>query len=154
MTTLVIGLGSPLLRDDGIGPQVVRELVRHDLAGVRLAEAHAGGLALVEEMQGSERVIIVDASLHPDLRPGEIAVTGVGSATCHAACSHDCTLEQALALARGAGLALPPDERIVIVAVGAADVQCFDERLSPAVAAALPGICARVASLAREGAIP
>ena len=152
MSTLVIGLGSPFLRDDGIGLQVVRELTRHQLPGVRLIEVHAGGLALVEEMHGSERVVIVDASLNPYLRPGEIAVTGVGSTTCHAACSHDCTLEQALALARSVGLPVPPDERITIVAVGVADIGSFDDRLSPSVAAVLPQICAAVADLATTGA--
>ena len=43
---VVIGLGSPYLSDDSVGPRVVRELAGRELPGVRLVEAHAGGLII------------------------------------------------------------------------------------------------------------
>ena len=147
MKALVIGLGSLLLKDDGVGPRVVRELAPQAPPHVRLTEAHAGGLALIDELVGSERAIIVDASLDPELRPGECQVRSLDTATRHSGCSHDCTLEQALALARGLGLAVPADDRITLVAIGVADVQSFAEELSPPVAAALPAICTTILAL-------
>jgi hydrogenase maturation protease len=142
MTVVVIGLGSPFLSDDGVGPRVVRELARQGLAGARLVEAHAGGLLLVEELADSSRAVVVDALVAEGRRPGEVIVAGVDGATHNAACSHDCDLPQALALGRAMGLALPDDAAILLVAVVAGDVHTFGETLSPAVEAAVPGACA------------
>ena len=141
---VVIGLGSPYLTDDGVGPRVVRELARQGLAGARLVEAHAGGLLLVEELAGATRAVVVDALVDDRRRPGEVIVAGIGAATHNAACSHDCDLPQALALGRALGLALPDDPEILVVAVTAGDVATFSETLSPAVEAAVPGACAAV----------
>jgi len=143
---VVIGLGSPYLTDDGVGPRVVRELARQGLAGARLVEAHAGGLLLVEELAGASRAVVVDALVDVRRRPGEVVVAGVGGTTHNAACGHDCDLFQALSLGRALGLALPDDDAITLVAVTAADVTTFGQTLSPAVEAAVPGACAAVRS--------
>ena len=60
---IVIGLGSPFLSDDSVGPRVVRELARQGCDGVRLVESHAGGMLLLEDLAGTRRAIIVDALL-------------------------------------------------------------------------------------------
>ena len=141
---VVIGLGSPFLSDDGIGPRVIRELRRQRLSGARLVEAHAGGLLLVEELTGASRAVVVDALVDEGRRPGEVVVAGIEAATHNAACSHDCDLSQALALGRALGLPLPEDEAILLVAVVAGDVTTFGETLSPAVEAAVPDACVAV----------
>ncbi|MBI5445016.1 MAG: hydrogenase maturation protease [Deltaproteobacteria bacterium] len=141
---VVIGLGSPFLSDDGVGPRVVRELARQGLAGARLVEAHAGGLLLVEELAGAERAVIVDALIDERREPGEVVVSGIGQATQNASCSHDCDLPQAMALGRAMGLPLPEDAAILLVAVVAGEVTRFSETLSPAVEAAVPEACAAV----------
>lgn len=152
---VVIGLGSPYLTDDGVGPRVVRELARQGLAGARLVEAHAGGLLLVEELAGASRAVIVDALLDGRHRPGEVVVAGIDGATHNAACSHDCDLPQALSLGRAMGLALPDDEAVLLVGIVAGDVITFSETLSPAVEAAVPGACAAVRAWLRgEGREP
>jgi len=147
MNSIVIGLGSPFLSDDSIGPRVVRELARQSLPGVRLVEAHAGGLTLVEEMVGAEQVVVVDATLDARLQPGSVTVTEIGTTTLHGESSHDCTLEQALAVGRALGLAIPADDRITLVTIAVQEIHRFDERLSPAIAAALPHACAMVTAL-------
>jgi hydrogenase maturation protease len=147
MTSVVIGLGSPFLSDDSIGPRVVRELARQGLPGARLVEAHAGGLALVEEMVGAERVVVVDATLDVRQQLGAVVVTGVGSTSLHGESSHDCTLEQALAVGRALGLAIPDDDRITLVTIAVQEIHRFDELLSPVIAAALPHACATVMTL-------
>ncbi|MBI5017562.1 MAG: hydrogenase maturation protease [Deltaproteobacteria bacterium] len=141
---VVIGLGSPFLADDGVGPRVVRELARQGLPGARLVEAHAGGLLLVEELKGASRAVIVDALADERRVPGEVLVSGVDRATHNASCSHDCDLPQALALGRAMGLPLPADAEILLVAVVARDLNTFSETLSPAVEAAVPRACAEV----------
>lgn len=76
--TLVLGLGNPILTDDGVGIHVARAVVSRltshpDLAeGIRFAEASVGGLRLLELLAGYERVILVDAIQTPNGVPGDI----------------------------------------------------------------------------------
>jgi hydrogenase maturation protease len=59
-------------------------------------------------------------------------------ASLHAGSTHDLSLLGALALGRGAGLTLPRDEDLVIIAIEVEDVLTFGETCTPAVAAAIP----------------
>ncbi len=141
---VVIGLGSPFLTDDAVGPRVVRELARQGGFPGRLAEAHAGGLLLLEELEGEEGAVIVDAVLDPGRPPGQVLVGGLGGASHNAACAHDCDLPQALAMGRALGMRLPAEAAIHVVGIVAGDVATFSERLTPAVEAALGEACAAV----------
>ncbi len=150
MSMVVIGLGSPFLSDDGVGPRVVRELALRPLPGVDLVEAHAGGLLLLEELTGAKRAVIVDALLDGRRAAGEIVLAGFAGGTCNAACSHDCTLPEALAIGRAMGLELPADRDIHLVGIVARDVGTFSETLSAEVAAALQPACDLVCTLLSE----
>jgi hydrogenase maturation protease len=142
---IVVGLGSPFLTDDSVGPRVIRELARAGAEpGVRYVETHAGGLLLVEELAGADRAVIVDALLDPRRRPGEVVVAGISGASHNVSGSHDCTLPEVLSLARAIGIHLPDDDAIRLVGVVASDVTTFSETLTPEVEAALPEACAVV----------
>lgn len=141
MKTLVLGLGNPILTDDGVGIHVVRQAAaachRPD---VTFAEAAVGGLRLLELIAGYDRLILVDAIRTPDGRPGQIYRLGLGDlrASRHAGSTHDLSFQEAIAWGRRLGLALPADEAISIIAIEAEDVLSFGEALTPAVAAAMP----------------
>jgi len=61
--TLILGLGNPLLGDEGIGVRVVEELQGLKLPeGVDVAEGGTAGLGLIGLMEGYQRVIVVDAA--------------------------------------------------------------------------------------------
>jgi len=139
---VVIGLGSPFLSDDSVGPRVVRELAGRGLSGVRLVEAHAGGLLLLEELAGAKRAVIVDALLDERRTPGDVVVADIGTASHNAACSHDCSLPEALTIGRAMGMPLPGDDAIRLVGIVAKDVTTFGESLTPDVAAAVQKACA------------
>jgi hydrogenase maturation protease len=139
--TLVVGLGNPILTDDGIGIHVVRQLAaRWDGDGVEFAEASVGGLRLLELIAGCDRLVLVDAIQTPDGTPGQIHRLAAGDlrSSLHAGSTHDFTFRGALAWGRQVGLALPADDAITIIAVEAEDVLTFGEALTPAVAAAVP----------------
>lgn len=144
---VVVGLGSPFLGDDSIGPRVIRELAGSCSSRIRLVESHAGGLLLLEELAGAQQAIIIDALLDARRTPGDVIVAGIDADSCHAACGHDCSLPQALVLGRAMGLQLPDDTNIHLVAIVAEDVSTFTESLSPRVAAALPQACQTVREL-------
>ena len=140
MKTLVLGLGNPLLRDDSIGLRVVQELrVRlGDKPDIEVSEDYWGGLRLMERMIGFDRAIIIDA-ICTDAEPGTIHLLSPNDIpTQRSTSAHDVNLPTALELGRQAGAQLPTSSEIFIVGVEAADVQTFDEALTPEVEIALP----------------
>ncbi|MGQ9731504.1 MAG: hydrogenase maturation protease [Candidatus Zipacnadales bacterium] len=72
--TLVIGVGSTLRGDDGVGVWVVQELARQQLPeGVEVLDGGLEGVDLVFRFEGAERVILIDAA-DMGCKPGEARV--------------------------------------------------------------------------------
>ena len=166
--TLVVGLGNPILGDDGVGWQVVAEVERRlkrvgselgavDLCGSPHSLATTclslGGLSLMEHLIGCRRAIIVDA-VRGGGPVGSICVLPLEDfpeARCsHVASAHDAALSTALNLGRGLGAVLP--ERVWIIGIVAECLDEFSEQLSPAVAAAVSRAAQRVLELLAEEA--
>ncbi|MGC8874809.1 MAG: hydrogenase maturation protease [Chloroflexia bacterium] len=60
---LILGLGNPWWRDDGVGPAAVEALGRHPLPpGVELLDGGTGGLALLDCIAGREHLLVIDAA--------------------------------------------------------------------------------------------
>lgn len=57
---VVIGMGNPLRRDDGVGWSVARRLEAMVPPGVEVC-IHRGGLALIDTWQGASAVVVIDA---------------------------------------------------------------------------------------------
>ncbi len=144
MNTLIIGLGNPILTDDGVGIYAARMLERTlpAEADVDIAELAVGGLSLMEAMVGYERVILLDAMWAPEGEVGTVVEFDAGhlSETLNSASAHDADLPTALRVGRSLGAPLPADERIQIVAVQAQEVLTFGDVPTPPVAAALPEV--------------
>lgn len=144
----IIGVGNPLMGDDGVGIAAAGRLSALPLpAGVEVMDGGTGGLTLLELMAGAETVLLIDA-----VAMGKPA----GSIVCFSADEidpeeeaglslHETGLPAVFALGREMGL-LPP--RIVVFGVEPAVV----ERrlgLSPVVAAALESLVEQVLATAR-----
>lgn len=149
--TIVIGLGNPILTDDGVGVRVARR-VAEALADagrddVTVTEAGGGGLRLMELMEGYDRAVLVDALAGEAPRPGTLHTMTLRdlhtvSPTQHTASAHDTTLATALDAGRRLGVPLPED--VVVYAVEVENVVDFGEALTPAVAEAVPRVAAAV----------
>jgi hydrogenase maturation protease len=173
MRTLVIGLGNPLLSDDGIGIRVVRAFAaqvrgegalrtpsrpqRTSVTQARpdhhltIAEDTHGGLRLMERMIGFDRALIVDA-IRTGAAPGTIFELGLGDLpSAHSGSSHDATLPLALQVGRQAGAVLPADEAIRLIAVEGQDMVSFAESCTPAVAAAVPRAVTKLQQVLWQG---
>ena len=145
MKTLVLGLGNPILSDDGVGVRVA-EALRASLppdAPIDVCELSVGGLRLMEHMLGYERVILIDAMQPDHAEPGTFRRLSYSELaricpTQHMACTHDTSLVTALEMAQR--MALPVPREIIVYAIGVQDVESFGEELTPAVARALPVI--------------
>lgn len=140
MSTLILGLGNPILGDDSVGLIVLEQLrpLMTDRSDVVLGEDYWGGLRLMERMVGFDQAIIIDAIVSGN-PPGTVMQLSPGSIpTQRSSSSHDVNLATALELGRQTGARLPKDENITIIAIEADDVYTFTEKLSTAVEAAIP----------------
>ena len=153
MKTLVLGLGNPILTDDGVGIHVVRRAAARCAADhISFAEACVGGLRLLELLVGYQRVLLVDAIQTADGEPGTIFRLQPHQLqqSLHSGSSHDLTLAGALTLGRSLGLPLPDDDHLTILAVEVEDVLTFGEECTPPVRAAISSvvdeICAELAA--------
>ncbi|MEN6450970.1 MAG: hydrogenase maturation protease [Thermoguttaceae bacterium] len=152
MKTLIIGLGNPLVSDDSVGLHVAAHL-KTRLAGradVEVSEDYWGGLRLMERMIGFDRAIVIDA-IQTGAPAGTLHLLNAeGIATQRSASAHDVNLATALAFGRQAGAQLPENRQVRIVAIEAADVLTFAERLTPAVEEAVPIAVEAVMQTLRE----
>lgn len=142
--SLIIGLGNPILGDDGVGWRVAEELKRviaERSLPIEVDSLAVGGLSLMERMVGYDRVVVVDAIRTGAGPIGMVTLFALADlpdpSAGHLASGHDANLHTALAAGRALGVELPEDTRISIVAVEAESVYDFQETLSPAVEAAV-----------------
>jgi hydrogenase maturation protease len=155
---IVIGLGNPLLGDDGVGWRVADEVeglvAKARAAGRPLPEVDVerlgvGGLRLMECLTGYDAAILVDAAEFPDRPVGEVQACAFDDLADYAAghldSAHDASLRTALAMGRRLGAILP--ESIQAVTVQARRTDEFSEELSPEVEAAVAAAAARVVDL-------
>jgi hydrogenase maturation protease len=153
MKTLVIGLGNPILGDDGVGWRVVEEIARKtaDRNDVEVDTVSLGGLSLMERITGYARVILVDSFFTRKKPIGTVSLFPLTElpelSSGHTTAIHDTSLHNALNVGRSMDISLPRDEDVLIVAIEAENVYDFSEILSPQVEAAVPQAVAAVLQL-------
>lgn len=143
MKTLIVGLGNPILGDDGVGWKVAED-VKKQLpadAPVDVICLSLGGLGLMEHLIGYRRAILVDSfALNGNDQLGSILIMKLNDlpnySAYHTTSSHDTSLQTAIELGRSMGAQLPDDVEVVGIATD--HIQDFSEQLSPAVAEAVP----------------
>ena len=154
---LVIGLGNPILGDDGVGWQIAGRVAaalgyegadRHafdpapaQLSGIEIDRLCLGGLSLMERLVGYRQVILIDSIQTGCAAPGfiwtftldQLGETSGG----HLRAPHDTSLQTALRVGRSLGADLPPDHAVYVIAVEIRASMRFSDRLSPPVSAAV-----------------
>jgi hydrogenase maturation protease len=170
--TLVLGLGNPILGDDGVGWRVVEAAqeawrrrtderpttndepisssVIRPSSAIEFDFVSLGGLALMERLIGCDRAILVDAIQTRDGVPGAIyRLTLDDLPTRHADAIHDASLKAALAVGQQLGARLP--QEIVVIGIEAVNLWDFSESLSPQVAASVARAAAMVLDELADG---
>ena len=163
MKTIIVGLGNPILGDDGVGWKVAED-VRKELTTPlsptpppgtlrRLPQGEGrrgeridveflslGGISLMEHLIGYQRAILIDAMISAE-GAGSVIVCRLDdmsdASAFHLTSAHDTSLPNALRLGRAMGANLP--EQVTVVGITAQHVYDFGEELSPQVAQAIPG---------------
>ncbi len=141
MKRLVIGLGNPILGDDGVGWRIAEFVQNHpDLpAGVEIDYLAVGGISLMERLVGYDWALLIDAIIthqHPigtviSANLDDLPDRDIG----HLGSPHDATIQDALKMGRRLGAYLP--SVIELVAVESQNIYDFSEELSPPVSAAV-----------------
>ncbi len=142
---IVIGIGQIFRGDDAAGPAVVEAWRRQRLEAlqdplVSVAITPLPGLALLDQISGFEKAILVDAVLGgPGVSPGSLLLLDpedLAEFSSEANSSHGWGVAETLKLAETLGRQDMPEE-IIIIGIGAAQVE-LGAGLSPQVADAIP----------------
>jgi hydrogenase maturation protease len=139
MKTLVLGLGNPILSDDGAGIRVAHEVANQlNNPQVTVAETSVAGLSLLDSIVGYDKVIIIDAIQTKKGKAGQIYRMEPEdfSFAKHLSSPHQINLVTALELGKMLNLAMP--QKITIFAVEAKDITSFSEKCTPEVERAIP----------------
>ena len=153
MKTIVVGLGNPILGDDGVGWKVADEVMRHlpEDAPVDVTCLSVGGISLMEHLIGYDHAIIIDA-FATDTPVGSISVLRLDQlpnySAFHTTSSHDTSLQNAMELGRSMGAHLPDD--VMIVGIATRKVFDFSEDLSPPVARVVHSVGTIVLDMLKE----
>ena len=140
MKTIILGVGNPILGDDGAGLIVAKNLkqkIHHP--DVKIEEALTSGMNLLDFMIGYDKAIIIDTILTPDEKQGRVIKIGLNDLkpTCSSN-PHDATLTQAVQIAEKLGEKHIPREITIIGITLNKKNLVFNEKLTREIAAAVP----------------
>lgn len=141
MKTIIIGLGNPILGDDGVGWKVVQEvsqqLPSHISVGMECLSV--GGIGLMEHLIGYDRAIIVDSFVADAEDRGSILIRKLNDlpnySAFHITNAHDTSLQNAIQMGREMGAQLPVE--VIVIGIAIQPISEFGETLSPPVTEAV-----------------
>jgi hydrogenase maturation protease len=145
--TLILGLGNPILGDDGVGIAIARAVkeIYSALPGLDVIEASLTGRFLLDVIRGYKTVIVTDAIMtQQNASAGSIyrlTVDDLGDSVKPYA-SHALDLRTTVELGHKLGYEMP--ETILIYAVEIKENMVFREGLSPAIEAAVMPVARRI----------
>jgi len=157
MRTLVVGVGSAIRGDDGVGPLLAARVCAAAGESFESLAFAGSGLDLLGEVSRGAwgRVVLIDSLDSGQLQVGEVArldtrdLVRKGGPRRYVS-SHHVGLLEAFALARQLGLELP--RQLVLYAVGIRPATEFREELGPELAARVVDLVAEILDdLGREG---
>ena len=153
MKIIVVGLGNPILGDDGVGWNVAEKVMKRlpKDSFVDVACLSVGGISLMEFLIGYDFAVLVDAFI-TDAPIGSISVLKLDQlpnySAYHTTSVHDTSLPKAMELGREMGAHLPID--VMIVGVAIEQIHEFSEDLSPPVIRVIPCVVNIVLDLIKE----
>jgi len=140
MKTIILGIGNPILKNDGVGIHVAEELRKQiNRPDVTIDKAYTGGMNLLDMIVDHDRAILIDAVKLADRKPGDVDLLPINELSAFHTCNpHDVSLPQAINLAKKLGEDRIPDN-ISLVGINIGELSCeFGEELSSEIAKAVP----------------
>jgi hydrogenase maturation protease len=139
---LILGMGNPILSDDGVGLHVARALDGR-FAGTDVCTSALIGLGLLDIVAGYDQVFVIDAIQDGSRPQGTVVKLATGEGALHLFSSHGMHFFEILQLGKDVGIAVPEVAGIYGVVIGP---ECpFGEGLSPLLAGQQVGIVRQIA---------
>jgi hydrogenase maturation protease len=143
MKTLVLGFGNPILTDDAVGIRIAEELAK-ELADITVVASSEAGLAILDEVTGYDRLVIIDSIKTGKGRPGELYKLELGDLEPKSDFSSSHGLDIATAFKLGEKLGYPLPREVSIYAVEVKDNTTFGEGFTPELERSLSSIIGQI----------
>ncbi|MGZ5562255.1 MAG: hydrogenase maturation protease [Halobacteriota archaeon] len=138
----ILAAGNYLMADDGVGIHILEKLEQMNRSDVELVNVGVGGLAILDYMEDTDYVIIIDAVRRGGGEPGSIykfTDKELPPANLFMMSLHDLSLVDTLRLGREIQPELMP-KNITIIGIEVEKVEGICTDLSPRVEAAIDGV--------------
>jgi hydrogenase maturation protease len=141
--TLVLGIGNPIVTDDGAGLKIAQRIKDRN-PELEVIEACSGALGLLDEISGYDKLIIIDSVKTEGGQPGELYKLELEDLrpTLDQATSHGLDIASAFKLGKGLGYKMP--QSVIIYAVEIKDNTNFGEECTREVAEKIPLLAQRI----------
>ena len=143
MDTLILGVGNPILTDDGVGIKVARKLKKEN-PGLEVTETSEVGIALLDLAVGYDRLIIIDSIKTKEGKLGELYELKVEDLkpNMYFSSSHGIGIATALELGQRLGYKMP--KHVSIYAVEVKDNETFGEECTAEIEERIPAITRQI----------
>jgi hydrogenase maturation protease len=115
--TLILGLGNPILSDDGVG-LVVAERLRGRVDGVDVISTPLIGLHLLDLVLGYDTLFLIDALITTGNQPGELKFISPNDVSLPSLSSHGFNFLEVLMLGKKVGLSVPELKGVYGITIG------------------------------------
>ena len=143
MNTLVLGIGNPILTDDGVGIKIAQKL-KEEKARLEVIMTSEAGIILLELLVGYKKLIIIDSIKTEKGKPGDLYKLELEDLkpSKDFSSSHGIGIATAFELGKGFGYRMP--KYISIYAVEVKDNTTFSEKCTEEVEQRIPFIVKQI----------
>lgn len=142
---LIYGMGNPYRCDDTIGLKIA-ETLKKDIKNkmVTIKSGSIDGLAMLDEIIGFDKVILVDSISTKSGMPGDISKIELDSITSNSSLAASHTIDFITALRMGKKFGYKMPEKIYVYAVEIKDNDTFSEECTEQVSTSIPEVVKRI----------
>jgi len=143
MNTLILGIGNPILTDDGVGIKIAQKL-KEGNPELEVMETSEVGMALLELIAGYDKLIIIDSIKTEQGKPGELYKLGLEDLKppMYFSSSHGIDITTAVELGQRVGYRMP--RYVSIYAVEVKDNSTFGEECTKEIEGRIPFIIKQI----------
>lgn len=137
--TLILGIGNPILSDDGVGIIIARK-IGEQKSNLEIIETTEAGLSLLDVAAGYDKLVIIDSIKTGQGKPGDLYKLGLKDLTprMEFSSSHGIDIASAFELGEKLGYKMP--RSVSIYAIEIKDNTTFAEQCTREIQERIPSI--------------
>ena len=143
MNTLILGVGNPILTDDGVGIKIAQK-IKEGNPRLEVVETSEAGIALLDLIAGYDKLIIIDSIKTEQGKPGQVYKLELEDLkpTMDFSSSHGIDIATAFEVGESLGYTMP--QSVSIYAVEIKDNSTFAEQCTKEVEEKIPFIVKQI----------